>query len=90
MTIKLEKLRDELTMNAGYAYDLVMSILRWADPDYEPEPGEVPEQLEADALFRVLVLDHHYDVELAVDHWRAAIEVIDEAESVLTPEAAAV
>jgi len=69
MVVSINKLTEAAAeLKSGYAFDIIESIMA---PKAKNEP------LEADALFRTLVLDEAYDVNEAKELWSAAMHVLE-------------
>jgi hypothetical protein len=66
--------RDRL--RPGYAYDILAALLTAEDSG---EPKGETDELVADSLFRTLVLDERWPVDLAKQVYDGAVAVIREA-----------
>ena len=80
----LERARKEL--RAGYAYDIISDLILDATEPESPNPDKRLAKgharlggLEADALFRTLVLDHGWNVERAGPLYTAAMVIVERA-----------
>lgn len=70
---KLEYVKGALRPQSGYAYDIVSGLL---DPEADFSERDT---LEADALFRTLVLDEHWEVDEAREVYEAAYSILEQS-----------